>query len=93
MLTIIYEIVQLAAYAVVQTFGISIFTLSLQRLGKLKRVYRLKAFWYLLLINLAGGLTFHAESWFHTTIPVVGALFIIGVPFMILTHLYLLFKK
>lgn len=90
---IIYEIVQLIAYAVVQTFGVSIFTLSLHRLGKMKRVYYLKTFWYLLLINLAGGLTFHAQSWFDTTKPVVSALFIIGVPFMIITHLYMLFRK
>lgn len=90
---LIYELVQLIAYAIVQTFGVSIFTLSLQRLGKLSRVYRLKVFSFLFFVNLAGGMTFSAESWFHTTIPVVGGLFIIGVPFMIITHLYLLFKK
>lgn len=89
----IYELVQLIAYAVVQTFGVSIFTLTLHRLGKLSRVYYLKTFSFLLFVNIAGGLTFHADSWFHTTIPVVGGLFIIGVPFMIITHLYMLFKK
>ena len=34
------------AYALIQTFGFSIFTLALQRLGRLKRLYRLKAFFF-----------------------------------------------
>ena len=39
------------AYALIQTFGFSIFTLALQHLGRLKRLYRLKAFFFLLLMN------------------------------------------
>ena len=46
------------AYALIQTFGFSIFTLALQRLGRLKRLYRLKAFFFLLLMNAAGTMTY-----------------------------------
>ena len=68
------------AYALIQTFGFSIFTLALQRLGRLKRLYRLKAFFFLLLMHAAGTMTY-------------SALFLIGMAFFFASHLYLGWKR
>ena len=84
---------QLMAYTLIQTFGVSIFTLSLYRLKKIPSVYRLRAFFYLLLVNAAGALTFGPEAWLKTSQPVAAGLFILGIPFMLGSHLWLLLKS
>ena len=67
------------AYALIQTFGFSIFTLALQRLGRLKRLYRLKAFFFLLLMNAAGTMTYGEAAWQRVTTPIAAALLASGV--------------
>jgi hypothetical protein len=84
---------QLLAYTLVQTFGVSIFTLSLYRLQKIAGVYRLRAFFYLLLVNTAGALTFGLTPWLQTSKPVAAGLFILGIPFMLLSHLWLFCRR
>lgn len=84
---------QLMAYTLIQTFGISIFTLSLYRLKKISSVYRLRAFFYLLLVNVAGTLTFGPEAWLKTSQPVAAGLFVLGIPFMLGSHLWLFLKS
>ena len=81
------------AYALIQTFGFSIFTLALQRLGRLKRLYRLKAFFFLLLMNAAGTMTYGETSWQQVTTPIAAALFLIGMAFFFASHLYLGWKR
>ena len=81
---------QLIAYTLVQTFGISIFTLSLNRLGKLASVYRWEAFG---LVNFAGALTFGADSWLRTSKPIAAGLFLLGIPFMLGSHAWLVYKR
>ena len=66
------------AYALIQTFGFSIFTLALQRLGRLKRLYRLKAFFFLLLMNAAGTMTYGEAAWQRVTTPIAAALFLMN---------------
>ena len=39
---ILLTIAHVFAYAIIQTFGCTLFTLALQRLGRLHRLYRLK---------------------------------------------------
>lgn len=89
----ILTIGQLIAYTLVQTFGISIFTLSLNRLGKLASVYRWEAFGFLLLVNFAGALTFGADSWLRTSKPIAAGLFLLGIPFMLGSHAWLVYKR
>ncbi|MBO5650901.1 MAG: hypothetical protein J6O13_04285 [Selenomonas sp.] len=84
---------QLLAYTLVQTFGISIFTLSLYRLKKIRQVYRLKTFFYLAMVNFAGALTFGPEPWMNTSRPTAAGLFVLGIPFMLVSHLWLFLKK
>lgn len=84
---------QLLAYTLVQTFGVSIFTLSLSRLHKIKSVYRLRIFFYLLMVNVAGAITFGIEPWLTTTKPVAAGIFLLGIPLGIGVHLYLFFTK
>ena len=84
---------QLLAYTLVQTFGVSIFTLSLYRLKKTSGVYRLRSFFYLLLVNAAGAMTFGLEAWLQTSRPVAAGLFILGIPFMLISHLWLFLKS
>lgn len=84
---------QLLAYTLIQTFGVSIFTLSLYRLGKIRQVYRLKAFFYLALVNFAGALTFGLEPWLKTSQPIAAGFFVLGIPFMLGSHLWLFFKS
>ena len=89
------------AYALIQTFGFSIFTLALQRLGRLKRLYRLKAFFFLLLMNAAGTMTYGEAAWQRVTTPIAAALFLvlavflflIGMAFFFASHLYLGWKR
>ena len=87
-----FSIAQIVSYTIAQTIGVSIFTISLKRLGKLPRVYRLRVFGYLLLVNVAGALTFGADAWLRVSKPTVAAIFIFGVPFMLGSHLYLLWR-
>lgn len=84
---------QLMAYTLVQTFGISIFTLSLNRLGKLTSVYRWQAFGFLLLVNFAGSLTFGLDNWLRTSKPIAAGLFLFGIPFMLGSHVWLFYKR
>lgn len=84
---------QLLAYTFVQAFGISVFTLSLYRLHKIRSVYRLRSFFYLLLVNTAGALTYGLAAWLKTSQPVAAGIFILGIPFMLGSHLWLLLKK
>lgn len=84
---------QLLAYTLIQTFGVSIFTLSLYRLQKIPSVYRWRSFFYLLLVNAAGTMTFGLAPWLQTSQPVAAGLFILGIPFMLLSHLWLLRKR
>lgn len=81
------------AYALIQTFSFSIFTLALQRLGRLKRLYRLKAFFFLLLMNAAGTITYDETAWQQVTTPMAAALFLIGMAFFFASHLYLGWKR
>lgn len=89
----LFNIAQLLAYTLAQAFGISIFTLSLERLGKIAAVYRLRAFFYLLLVNVAGSLTFGIDSWLRTSLPMAAGIFLLGIPFGLATHLYLAYRK
>ena len=84
---------QILAYTLVQTIGISIFTLSLYRLKKIRQVYRLKAFFYLAMVNFAGALTFGIDAWLATSKPVAAGIFILGIPFMLGSHLWLFLKS
>jgi hypothetical protein len=84
---------QILAYTLVQTIGISIFTLSLYRLKKIRQVYRLKAFFYLAMVNFAGALTFGTDAWLATSKPVAAGIFILGIPFMLGSHLLLLLRN
>ncbi len=77
------------AYAIIQTFGFSIFTIALQRLGRLRRLYRLKAFFFLLLMNVAGTMTYGEAAWQRVTTPVAAGIFLIGMVFFFGSHLYL----
>lgn len=81
------------AYALIQMFGFSIFTLALQRLGRLKHLYRLKAFFFLLLMNAAGTITYGETAWQQVTTPMAAALFLIGMAFFFASHLYLGWKR
>ena len=85
-------IVHTFAYALVQTFGFTLFTLALQRLGKLTRLHRRKAFLYLLLVNIAGTLTFGEDAWQRTSTPVAALLFLLGMAFFIVCHVYLVYR-
>lgn len=89
----LFNFAQLLAYTLMQAFGISIFTLSLQRLGKISSVYRVRAFIYLLMVNVAGALTFGIASWLSTSRPVAAGLFLLGIPFGLATHLYLAYRQ
>ena len=85
-------IAHILAYTLIQTFGFTFFTLALQRLGKIRRLYRWKAFFYLLLVNLAGTVTFGEHAWQRTSTPVAALLFLIGMAFFIGIHLYLAYR-
>lgn len=80
------------SYTLVQTFGFMLFSLGLQRLGKLRRLYLTKAFFYLLLVNAAGTLTFGEEAWQRTSTPVAALLFLLGMAFFIGCHLCLAYR-
>ena len=66
---------------------------ALQRLGRLKRLYRLKAFFFLLLMNAAGTMTYGETAWQQVTTPMAAALFLIGMAFFFASHLYLGWKR
>ena len=59
----LFTIAQTFFYALWQAFGYSMATLGLHRAGLLRRQRRLRAFLWLLAINLCGTLTFGATSW------------------------------
>lgn len=86
-------IVHILVYTLIQTFGVTLFTLALQRLGKVKELYRGKAFLYLLLVNIAGTMTFGGISWQKTSTPVAALLFLLGMAFFIGSHLYLAYRQ
>lgn len=81
------------AYTLVQTFGFTLFSLALQRLGKLRGLHRGRAFFYLLLVNGAGTLTFGEAAWQKTSTPVAALLFLLGMAFFIAAHLYLALRR
>ena len=86
------SLAHLLAYTLVQTFGISIFTLSLKRIGKLSRSYRVKAFLFLLMVNLSGTLTFGEFNWQNASRPIAAGLFLIGMAFFFLCHAFLAWR-
>ena len=45
------------------------------------------------LINAAGALTFGLAPWLQTSKPVAAGLFILGIPFMLLSHLWLFCRR
>ncbi|MDY4474649.1 hypothetical protein, partial [Mitsuokella sp.] len=64
-----------------------------QRLGRLHRLYRLKAFSFLILVNAAGTMTFGEAAWGRTSTPVAAGLFLLGMVFFLAAHLYLGWKN
>lgn len=90
---ILLTIAHVFAYAIIQTFGCTLFTLALQRLGRLHRLYRLKAFSFLILVNVAGTMTFGEAAWGRTSTPVAAGLFLLGMVFFLAAHLYLGWKN
>ena len=89
---LLLTIAHILSYTLVQTFGFTLFPLGLQRLGKLRRLYLAKAFFYLLLVNAAGTLTFGEETWQRTSTPVAAMLFLLGMAFFIGCHLCLVYR-
>jgi len=80
-------------YAFGQTFGVMIFKLALKRLGKLENLNPVKTFFFLLLFNIAGTMTFGETSWQARTTPLLGGIFALGVLFFLSAHLYLAYRK
>ncbi|MCI6158440.1 MAG: hypothetical protein SOV43_05705 [Selenomonadaceae bacterium] len=91
-MTFLWTVSQLLAYVAGQTFGYSMFAVSLKRLGKIQSMHIAKAFFYLVLINFAGAATFSPDAWQHTSRPVMAGLIVIGLAFFFLAHLYLLYR-
>ncbi|WP_303104488.1 hypothetical protein [uncultured Mitsuokella sp.] len=92
-MNILLTIAHVFAYAIIQTFGFTLFTLALQRLGRLQRLYRLKALLFLVMVNAAGTMTFGEAAWGRTSTPVAAGLFLIGMAFFLAAHFYLGWKK
>ena len=86
------SLIHILAYTLIQTFGISIFSLSLKRIGVLQNVYRIKIFIFLLMVNLAGTMTFGEETWQNTSRPVAAGIFLIGMLFFSFCHVALWLK-
>ncbi len=85
--------VHILLFSVFQAFGASMFTLTLRRLGKIQRLYRLKAFLFLFLMNIAGTITYGETNWQHAAIPISAFLITAGVLFFLLGHIYLALHK
>lgn len=88
----IFTIAQTFFYALWQAFGYSMATLGLYRAGLLHRQRRLRAFLWLLAINLCGTLTFGAAAWQSASQPAAILLICVGILIFCVCHLWLLWK-
>ena len=89
----IFTIAQTVFYALWQAFGYSMATLGLHRAGLLRRQRRLRAFLWLLAINLCGTLTFGATSWQSASQPAAILLICLGIGIFCICHLWLVWKR
>lgn len=80
------SVFHLLFYALIQTFGISIFTISLKRIGILTRVYRIRSFLFLVAVNVSGTLTFGEAQWLSASRPIAGGLFLVGMAVFFICH-------
>ena len=80
-------------YALWQAFAYSIFTLGLFRAGFIKRQRRLKAFFWLLAINICGTVTFGETAWQHASKPVAAVFILVALVVFVFCHLYLAWRK
>ena len=88
----IFTIAQTFFYALWQAFGYSMSTLGLHRAGLLRRQRHLRAFLWLLAINLCGTLTFGAAAWQSASQPAAVFLICVGLLLFCTCHLWLLWK-
>lgn len=88
----IFTIAQTFFYALWQAFGYSMATLGLYRAGLLHRQRHLRAFLWLLAINLCGTLTFGAAAWQSASQPAAVFLICVGLLLFCTCHLWLLWK-
>jgi len=88
----IFTFAQTFFYALWQAFGYSMATLGLHRLGVLKRQRRLRAFLWLLAINVCGTLTFGDAAWQRASQPAAVLLICVGIAVFLLCHLSLFWK-
>lgn len=89
----LFTIAQTFFYALWQAFGYSMSTLGLHRAGLLRRQHRLRAFLWLLAINLCGTLTFGATSWQSASQPAAILLICLGIGIFCICHLWLVWKR
>ena len=89
----IFTIAQTFFYALWQAFGYSMATLGLHRAGLLHRQRRLRAFLWLLAINLCGTLTFGAAAWQSASQPAAILLICVGILIFCVCHLWLVWKR
>ena len=88
----IFTIAQTFFYALWQAFGYRMATLGLHRAGLLRRQRHLRAFLWLLAINLCGTLTFGAAAWQSASQPAAVFLICVGLLLFCTCHLWLLWK-
>ncbi|MGN0959050.1 MAG: hypothetical protein ACI4OK_09010 [Selenomonas bovis] len=88
----IFTIAQTFFYALWQAFGYRMATLGLYRAGLLHRQRHLRAFLWLLAINLCGTLTFGAAAWQSASQPAAVFLICVGLLLFCTCHLWLLWK-
>lgn len=89
----LFTIAQTFFYALWQAFGYSMATLGLHRASLLRRQRRLRAFLWLLAINLCGTLTFGATSWQSASQPAAILLICLGIGIFCICHLWLVWKR
>lgn len=89
----LFTIAQTFFYALWQAFGYSMATLGLHRAGLLRRQRRLRAFLWLLAINLCSTLTFGATSWQSASQPAAILLICLGIGIFCICHLWLVWKR
>ena len=89
----LFTIAQKFFYALWQAFGYNMATLGLHRAGLLRRQRRLRAFLWLLAINLCGTLTFGATSWQSASQPAAILLICLGIGIFCICHLWLVWKR
>lgn len=89
----LFTIAQTFFYALWQAFGYSMATLGLHRAGLLRRQRRLRAFLWLLAINLCGTLTFGAAAWQSASQPAAILLICLGIGIFCVCHLWLVWKR